>query len=184
MSAGRRRLSAVVAGGALLTVAGVASAKVTARGAGGFVVEHEVLLAAAPQRVYTAITDEVSHWWNAEHSYSGDAGNFSMEARAGGCFCEQLPNGGSVEHMRVVFAAPGQMLRLAGGLGPLQGMGAGGAMDFSLAAEGDAATRLRFRYTVSGFAPGGLADLADPVDGVLGEQIDRLAGHVGRVPAP
>ena len=52
-----------------------------------------------------------------------DAKNLSIDARPGGCFCEKLPNGGGVEHARVVYVAPREVLRLSGALGPLQGVG-------------------------------------------------------------
>lgn len=156
---------------------GTAGAEVTAKAPTGFTVVHELRLEATPERAYRALTDEVAAWWDPAHSYTRDAGNFTMDARAGGCFCERLSNGGSVEHMRVVFAAPGERLRLIGGLGPLQGIGASGPMDFELAPNGDA-TRLTLRYTVSGFAPDGLEAMAEPVDGVLRGQLARLAAYL------
>lgn len=161
---------------ALLVLAAGADAAVVARAAGGFVLRHEVTFAAPPSRVYQALSD-VSAWWDPDHTYSGDAAKLSLDARAGGCFCEALAGGGSVEHMRVVFAAPGRLLRLAGGLGPLQGMGVSGAMDFALA-EHPGGTRLVFTYSVAGFAPDGLEAMAEPVDGVLAIQLGRLAAHL------
>ncbi|HEX7915316.1 MAG TPA: hypothetical protein VF497_06160, partial [Rudaea sp.] len=74
---------------------------------------------AAPDRAYAAITG-VARWWDSNHTYSGNASNLSLDARAGGCWCEQLADGGSVQHMTVLTAMPGRMLRLSGGLGPLQ----------------------------------------------------------------
>lgn len=141
------------------------------------------MLAVPPARAYEALTDEVSAWWDPAHSHSGDAKNFSLDARAGGCFCERLPNDGSVMHMQVVFADPGRLLRLVGGLGPLQGMGISGSMDFALEAEGDG-TRLRYRYVVSGYAPDGLEALADPVDRVQGGQLERLRAYLSSLSAP
>jgi uncharacterized protein YndB with AHSA1/START domain len=154
-----------------------ALAEVVAQAREGFIVAHDVILDAAPERAFAALTEEVSGWWDAGHSYSGEAGNFTLDARAGGCFCERLANGGSVEHMRVVFSSPGAMLRMEGGLGPLQGIGASGTMTFTFSPEGDA-TRLAFRYSVSGFVPDGLASMAEPVDRVLGGQLARLAAHL------
>lgn len=162
---------------AVALLGGGAQAAVTEVSAAGFVIAHELELPGEPARVYAAITD-VSAWWDAAHSYSGEAGNFTLDPRAGGCFCEALPDGGSVEHMRVLFAAPGTLLRLSGGLGPLQGLGAGGVMDFALSPADDGHTTLRFRYTVSGYVPGGLEDMAGPVDGVLGGQLARLAAYL------
>jgi uncharacterized protein YndB with AHSA1/START domain len=162
---------------AMLLALGAAAAqgKVAAREAGGFVISHQLTLSGTPERVFIALTDEIAGWWDADHSYSGQAENLSLDARAGGCFCERLPNGGSVEHMRVVFASPGRLLRLVGGLGPLQGMGASGSMDFNLRAASETTTHLEFRYLVSGYAPDGLGDIADPVDTVLVNQLARLA---------
>ena len=47
------------------------------------------------------------------------AANLSLDAAPGGCFCERLPNGGGVEHMRVTYVEPGKRIVLTGSLGPL-----------------------------------------------------------------
>ena len=96
--------------------------------------EHVLDIEAPPAQVYTALTEDVGCWWDADHSYTGDAHNFSMDARAGGCFCEDFPNGGSIEHLRVLYADPGKFLRMQGGLGPLQSMPVSGVMDFEVTA--------------------------------------------------
>jgi hypothetical protein len=54
------------------------------------------------------------------HTFSRNAANLSLELHAGGCFCERLKNDGSVQHMQVVYVAPGEALRLRGALDPLQ----------------------------------------------------------------
>jgi len=161
---------------AVTALAGAARAEVVAEARNGFVVAHQMRLEATPELAYQALVD-VGAWWDVAHSYSGVAGNLTLDARAGGCFCERLADGGSVEHLRVVAAFPGKMLRMVGGLGPLQGMGATGAMEFAFSADG-AGTRLDFRYTVSGFAPDGLGAVAEPVDAVLKGQLARLAAHL------
>lgn len=160
---------------------GSVQAQVLARSETGFVSEHVLLLAAPPLVAYRALTEEVHAWWDAAHSYSGAAQNFSLDARPGGCFCETLPGGG-VEHMRVVHAAPGQRLQLVGGLGPLQELGASGTMSFVLRAS-DTGTELRYRYVVNGsvpdaLLPGGLAALAEPVDQVQLGQLKRLQAYL------
>jgi len=157
-----------------------ALAEVTAVGETGFVSEHTIMLPAAPEVAYQALTGGISAWWDASHSYSGVAANFVLDGRAGGCFCESLPDGGSVEHMRVVFAAPGHLLRLQGGLGPLQAMAVHGSMEFLLEGEENGTTRLEYRYSVSGFVPGGLEEMADPVDRVQLGQLERLAAYLAR----
>jgi hypothetical protein len=65
-------------------------------------------------------------WWDSRHTWSGSAANLSLAAASGGCFCERLPNGGSVLHMSTVNAVPNQKLVLFGALGPLQSSGAAG----------------------------------------------------------
>jgi len=158
-----------------------ASAAVVAAGASGFISEHELLLPADSDKAYRALTTDIAAWWDASHSYSGKAENFSMDARAGGCFCESLPNGGSVMHMQVVFADPGRLLRLSGGLGPLQGMGVSGSMDFVLEpAEGQeaASTVLRYRYVVHGLAESGVGEMADAVDQVQAGQLQRFKAYL------
>jgi hypothetical protein len=90
-------------------------------------------LAAAPDKAYAALL-QPARWWSSEHTFSGSAAKLTLDARAGGCWCETLTDGGSVEHMRVVYVAPGRVLRLRGALGPLQGLGVEGAMTLSVKA--------------------------------------------------
>ena len=97
----------------------------------GFAVSDTVTIAAPPDRVYAAL-GEIGKWWNGEHTYSQDASNLRIDLKAGACLCERMPGGGSAEHMRVVYAAPGQALRLRGALGPLQGEGVDGSLTWSL----------------------------------------------------
>ena len=138
----------------------------------GFVARNAVTVAARPDQVWAALIAP-ARWWNPAHSWSGKAANFSLDARAGGCFCEALTNGGSVEHQRVLFSNPGQLLRLGGGLGPLQPEAVSAVLTWELKAEGDG-TRLTQTYAVSGMVDGGLSGWAAPVDGVIREQLERL----------
>ena len=158
----------------LLLVNSPSFADVTAVSDVGFVSEHVIELAADPVAAYVGLTSRIHEWWDAIHSYSGNAENFTLDARAGGCFCEALDNGGSVQHMQVVWANPGKGLRLSGGLGPLQTMGVAGSMSFDLEANDTGGTTLRYRYEVGGFTTGGLAALASPVDQVQFGQLQRL----------
>lgn len=111
------------------------------------------------------------------HTYSGDSGNLTLVLTAGQCFCERLSGGGSVEHMRVVYVEPGRTLRLQGGLGPLQAEAATGTLTFSLAPVAGG-TQITQSYVVGGFVRGGADKLANPVDRVLAEQLDRLVRHL------
>ena len=62
-----------------------------------------------------------------DHTWWGRASRLSIDARAGGCFCE-IAGKRQAQHMQVVFADPGKLLRMSGGLGPLQGMGLSGVL--------------------------------------------------------
>lgn len=139
----------------------------------GFSINHEVVIGAPASDVYRSLVEQVGEWWNPQHTYSGDAKNLSIDARPGGCFCETLPDGGGVEHMRVVYLAPDAMLRLSGGLGPLQAAGVGGSLSWKLTDSGGSTT-VEVTYVVGGFMEGGLERIAPAVGGVIGEQLRRL----------
>lgn len=153
-----------------------ANAAVSDRSAHGFTSAHELRINASPERVFQAFTIELSQWWNAEHSYSGEASNFYLETKAGGCFCERLAEG-SVEHMRLVFVDAPTKIRMQGALGPLQTMGVAGHMEFEFA-DDSGTTLLRYRYVVGGYYAGGLDTLADAVDQVQLGQLLRLKLYV------
>jgi uncharacterized protein YndB with AHSA1/START domain len=142
----------------------------------GFTISKTVTIAASSDRVYAAIIAP-AHWWDSEHTYSHSAANLSLDPRAGGCWCETLPGGGSVQHLVVVSAIPGKLLRLRGALGPLQGMAVDGAMTFSLHASGNG-TELTLGYAVGGYSKQGFGELATAVDSVLAEQTARLKRFV------
>ena len=170
------RLAAVSLSLAGLLVAGAAAAAVVDSTSTGFLVRSEAVMKAAPDSVYRALTAGVASWWDPEHTWSGDARNLSLDATPGGCFCERLPGGG-VRHLIVVYAAPGRLLRLTGGLGPLQGAGVAGSLTFALSAAG-AGTKVQMSYSVGGYFQGGLASLAPMVDAVLAGQLARLERYV------
>ena len=167
---------------ALALTAAAAQAEVVDATAHGFQVRREAVLNAPADKVYAALI-QPSAWWNKDHTWSGSSANLSLSAMAGGCFCERLPNGGSVLHMSVVYAQPGQGLRLFGGLGPLQTSGAAGHLAWTLA-EKDGRTTLVQTYDVGGYMKGGLDKIAPGVDGVLSEQFDRLKAYVETGKAP
>lgn len=155
------------------TLAVPAGAEVVSASATGFVVRSQVTVAAEPAAAYRRFLD-IGSWWDPEHSYSGDSRNLTLRAEPGGCFCETLPQRGFVEHLRVVFVQPGKLLRLEGGLGPLQEMGASGVMTLKFE-PAQAQTLVTLTYVVSGYLPGkGLGEVAEPVDKVLLEQLQRF----------
>ena len=153
------------------------AAEVIASNDTSLTVRHKISIAAPPAKVWATLIAP-SRWWDGEHSYSGDAANISIDARAGGCWCEKMPGGGSIEHMRVLYVQPGKTIRFTGGLGPLQAMPVNGVMTVTLASSDGKSTEVTLDYAVAG-APG-LAPLAAPVDRVLGEQMLRLKAAVER----
>lgn len=155
-----------------LLVAAPAAAEVTASTETSFTVTQKVTVAAPAAKVWATLIAP-SAWWSGEHSWSGSAANLTLDPRPGGCWCEKLPDGGGVEHMRVVFFQPNKMLRLSGTLGPLQAFPASGVMTMTLTPAADGkSTDVKVEYAVAG-APG-LGRIAAPVDGVLGQQVARL----------
>jgi uncharacterized protein YndB with AHSA1/START domain len=160
----------------LAGTAGPSQAKVVDSADNGFTVQHSVTIDASPAKVYRALID-VGAWWHPDHTWSGDAKKLSIEPQAGGCFCEILDGGGSVRHLEVVYADPGKLLRLKGGLGPLQSMGVTGSLSFGFS-ETAGSTMLTLTYRVGGYTPQGLDTLADVVNEVLGMQLARFENHI------
>jgi hypothetical protein len=163
----------VLALAAFLTIPPIAEAKVLAKSATGFVVEHKVELKTDAKSAYDAFL-KIGSWWSSSHSFSGDAKNLSIEIKPGGCWCEALPDGGFVKHMEVVHAAPGSMLVFSGGLGPLQFMGVAGSMTVSFKA-GKGASTVTLRYDVGGRDDKNFEGISNGVDGVIAEQFARYA---------
>ena len=143
----------------------------------GFSVRNGAVINAPPDQVYAALTDKVGGWWDPIHTFSHDARNLSVDAKPGGCFCERLPDGGGVQHMTVVYASPGTLLRLSGAIGPLQEAAVTGTMTWTLS-PGAGGTTVELTYTVGGFRVGGFRDLPTVVDGVLRGQLARLKAFV------
>ena len=170
-----RQFLASLAGAVILgALPGAAQARVEAAAADHFRIVHEVTVPLAPDRAWRRLVT-VSAWWEGSHSYSGQARNLSLEARAGGCWCERWADG-SVEHGRVLMAMPQRALRIEGAFGPLQAMAVQAVMDFALTAgEAPGTTRIRLTYVASGSSAAQLDAIAPAVDGVLGIQMARLA---------
>ncbi len=164
-----------------------AAAEVAASSENGFASHNEVLVDASPAEAWAAML-RPGEWWNAAHSYSGDAANMTLDPTAGGCFCEAIPGkdgaaAGQVEHLRVIYITPGTTLRLSGGLGPLQAEPVSGVLTMTLATEGEK-TRISWDYVVGGYMRMPMAPLAPIVDQVVGEQLLRLATRLGTVVDP
>ncbi len=149
----------------------VAFGEVTNKGETGFnlVISGEV--AVTPEAAYNQFV-KVDEWWVESHSYFGDRKNFSLDASAGGCFCE-ISGDKEVMHMQVTFVSPGEELKMIGGLGPLQMLGIHGGMSWRFTPT-ETGTQIVQTYNVTGYLPGGLSDLADIVDAVQTSQLNAL----------
>jgi hypothetical protein len=133
-----------------------------------------------------------SRWWDKAHTWSGDAANLTLTPQGGGCFCERIPednsNGqiglaGSAQHMVVLQAEPMAVLRMRGGLGPLQSEPAEGVLTITLKRLDGGGTRVAWEYVVAGYMRYETPVIAKAVDGVLGQQFGRLADSLGRAPS-
>jgi hypothetical protein len=165
--------NAILAAALLAALAPLARAEVVETSANTLKIKQIATVRATPAKAWQAMLD-IGGWWSGEHTYSGNAANLRLEPRAGGCWCETLPNGGGVEHMHVVYFAPPTRVTMTGGLGPLQTAGVAGSMTLQVTPKGTGA-EIALLYNVGGYDPGGLAAVAPGVDSVLTEQFARLA---------
>lgn len=159
-----------------LLMAGGASGEVRDASPSGFLVENAEMVPVDPPTAWRALVGEVDRWWPKDHTWWGAESTLSIEPRAGGCFCE-LAGERQARHLEVVFVDPPRLLRMTGGLGPLQGMGLHGALDWSLEAV-EEGTLITLRYQVGGYSPQDLSELAPIVDRVQAGQLGGLAGFL------
>lgn len=143
----------------LAAASSAAQAEVKSASPSQFEVESKVTVAATPAETY-AMLGQVGEWWNEAHTYSGSASNLWLDLKAGGCFCERVPkDGGTIEHLRIVYARPGAALRAQGGLGPPRAEAVTGTLSWTLKPV-PGGTEVTQTYAVSGHARPGLEKLA------------------------
>ena len=175
----RGSITGGIAALALLT-ASAGHAEVQALSETGFVSRNEAEVAATLAEAW-ALLLRPSEWWSDAHTYSGSAGNMTIEAEVGGCFCEAVPGGGApagrIEHMRVIYFAPHSTLRMTGALGPLQSEAVTGVLTVTIepAASG---SKIVWDYVVGGYMRMPMEQMAPLVDQVIGEQLAHLAAHL------
>ncbi|MDD3763088.1 MAG: hypothetical protein PHP86_07350 [Nevskiales bacterium] len=176
--AGSRRFATRCGCALLLACAMPLHAEVLDSSAFGFTVENRHVVRADPQTAWRALVADVDRWWPKDHSWFGEASTLRIEPVAGGCFCES-DGERQVEHMRIAFVDPGRLLRMLGGLGPMQGMGLHGALDWRIEAV-EAGTALTLRYVVGGYSTEDLTRLAPVVDRVQRQQLGGLVHWLER----
>lgn len=171
-------LSALSAG-----ISSPALAEVKTSTEGGFSVLHKAEVSATPDIVWKRLVAP-KLWWSKDHSWSGSVAGFTIDPKAGGCFCEaiqekgadgKIATVGTVEHMRVIYAHPGKVLRMQGALGPLQGEAVLGTLTIAMEANKDrTGTTVSFSYVVGGYMRQKSDAIAAGVDKVIGEQFKTL----------
>ena len=178
----------------LALVPAAAHAEVVSESEAGFVSRVTVDVKASAADAWPVMTTP-SGWWMDRHTFSGTAANLTLVPSAGGCFCEKLPPAddksgqakllrpGRVEHMRVVYAQPGEALRMVGGLGPLQSEAVSAALTMTLKPMAGG-TRITWVYVVGGYTRYKPAEISKMVDAVMAAQIARLGDKLGVLGKP
>jgi hypothetical protein len=169
--------------GLLAAISSPAFAEVKSASDTGFNSVHIATVDATPEDIWKRLLTP-KDYWNKAHSWSGSSAGFYIDAQANGCFCElfqeadvngNLKTVGSVEHMRVIFAQPGKVLRMQGALGPLQSEAVTGTLTVAMEpAKDNAGTRVSFSYVVGGYMRYKVSEIAPAVDKVLGEQFKNM----------
>lgn len=173
----------VPAAALLALFASPATAEVKASSENGFNVIHIATVDASPEEIWKRLLAP-KDYWNKTHSWSGSSAGFYIDAQANGCFCElfqepdangKLKTVGSVEHMRVIFAQPGRVLRMQGALGPLQSEAVIGTLTVAIdPSKNGVGTKVSFSYVVGGYMRYKVSEIAPAVDKVLGEQFKNM----------
>jgi hypothetical protein len=174
---------ALIPAAALLALSTPAKAEIKSQTDNGFSVVHIADVDAEPAAIWARLIVPKSYW-SKTHSWSGSVEGFYLEPRAGGCFCENMlakdPKAktkitGTVEHMRVIFADPGKVLRMQGALGPLQAEAVLGTLTVAIVpAKSGSGSTVSFSYVVGGYMRYKTPEIAAAVDKVIGEQFSSM----------
>lgn len=109
-------------------------------------IEQEVVIAAEPERTFSALTQGVDAWW--AHGYQSPNSTVHLEPEAGGRFYEDFGQGrGSAYFATVTYCDPGKKLYLMGPMGmssPVLGI-----INFDLEPDGQG-TRLKLSHQIMG----------------------------------
>lgn len=157
--------------GLLTALAPLAGAEVVSSSDTSYVLRHEANAEMPPAELWERLVNPAS-WWSAEHSYSGDADNLSLDLRAGGLWQETWDNN-AVAHGQILTILEGQVLRLEAPFGPLQAMGAYVIWTITLKPDGEG-TLVVFDEIANAPVGSNLALVAPAVDGVKTAAIESL----------
>jgi uncharacterized protein YndB with AHSA1/START domain len=148
----------------------------------GFTLENAISVPVDAATAWKALVEDVDRWWPTDHTWWGAESQLSIEPRAGGCFCERNGEQQAL-HMLVTFVDPGRLLRMTGGLGPLQGMGLHGALEFRFKAAEGGGTTITMFYRAGGYTPDDLSKFVPVVDKVQALQLGGLGDYLRSRPA-
>ena len=138
-----------------------------------FALKLEAESVLTPEEVWARLIVPAD-WWHGEHSYSGDAANLSLEAKAGGVWREDW-DGNSVWHGTVLQAQPNKVLSLSAPFGPLQGLAVQSVWTITLTPLETGGTLIRFDHVTNGTDASNLDQLAPAVNFVKLEALKSLA---------
>lgn len=164
---------------AIALIAPRAHAAVLDSAANGFTVENSVTVPADAAKAWDGLVNHVDEWWPKDHSWFGKDGKFTIEPRAGGCFCEKA-GARQALHMTIGFADPGKLLRMLGGLGPLAGLGLSGTLDWAFKPADGGGTTITLRYVAGGYTTTDLREFAKIVDAVQAQQLGGLGAYLSK----
>lgn len=126
-----------------------------------FSFEQSISLPGSPEKVYDAVTGDISPWW--DHSFSEKPYRLYIEPKPGGGFYEIFDEAGNgVKHATVIYADRGKLLRFEGPLG-LSGMAVTLVCTYKFTATGSDSTLLSLSVHGAGEVPEGIPAIVEGV---------------------
>ena len=138
-----------------------------------FTLKLEAQSELTPSEIWARLI-EPAQCWQADHTYSGNADNLSLDPQAGGLWREDW-DGRSVWHGTVLQAHPEASLVLSAPFGPLQGRAVTSIWTITLTETETGGTQIVFDHVTNGTMASGLDELAPAVDYVKSAAIKSLA---------
>ncbi|MEO1661663.1 MAG: hypothetical protein AAFR51_11790 [Pseudomonadota bacterium] len=138
-----------------------------------FTLRLEAQSELTPSEIWARLV-EPAQWWQADHTYSGNADNLSLDPQAGGLWREDW-DGRSVWHGTVLQAHPEESLVLSAPFGPLQGRAVTSIWTITLSETEAGGTQIVFDHVTNGTTASDLDTLATAVDYVKSEALKSLA---------
>lgn len=112
-------------------------------------IELEISIQAPPERVFTALTQDIAAWWDKQCSYG--IGKMVLEPEVGKRFYEDYGNGEGALYGRVTYLEQNKLLKIEGSIGMERAVQ--GLVRYELVPQGES-TLLKFSHHAFG-------DLAD-----------------------